>query len=195
MLADFEAAYGLNWIALRYFNAAGADPGNQIGEDHDPETHLIPLVLDAALGRCGAITVFGCDYDTPDGTCVRDYVHVSDIASAHVKALEALTSKSAAPGAYNLGLGRGFSVREVVEEAGRVTGLCVPVIEGPRRPGDPAQLVGDATKAREELGWRPQIAELSEIVQTAWNWHQRLNALGREPRVASGRGESHFVRV
>ncbi len=174
MLSDFEKAYGLRFIALRYFNAAGADPGNEIGEDHDPETHLIPLVLDAVSGRRPHVTIFGCDYDTPDGTCIRDYLHVSDLASAHVKALQTLQAGAAA-GAYNLGIGRGFSVREVIAEVERVTGLCVPVIAGDRRPGDPAELVADATKARKELSWEPQITGLGEIVGTAWAWHQRSN--------------------
>ncbi len=175
MLSDFKVAHGLKWIALRYFNAAGADPDNHTGESHDPETHLIPLVLDAASGRRKAITVFGTDYDTPDGTCVRDYIHVSDIADAHVIALKALLS-GAAGGAYNLGLGRAFSVLEVIREAERVTGLSVPVIAGPARPGDPAQLLSDATKACSQLGWQPQITELSEIIRTAWAWHQASNA-------------------
>ncbi len=172
LLADFEAAHGQRSIVLRYFNAAGADPANEIGEDHDPETHLIPLVLDAASGRRDTITIFGIDYDTPDGTCVRDYVHVADIAAAHVKALEALEA-GAPSGAYNLGNGRGFSIQEVISTASRVTGLNVPVILGERRVGDPAALVSDANKAREKLGWDPQIKELEEIVRTAWAWHQR----------------------
>ena len=148
MLSDFEAAHGLKWIALRYFNAAGAGPDTQTGESHDPETHLIPLALERT-----AITVFGTDYDTPDGTRVRNYVHVSDIADAHVIALKALLP-GAERGAHNLGLGRGFSVLEVIREAGRVTGLSVPIVAGLPRPGDPAQLVSDATKARSELDWR-----------------------------------------
>ncbi len=172
MLADFGQAHGLRSIALRYFNAAGADPENEIGEDHDPESHLIPIVLDAVSGRRQTITVFGTDYDTPDGTCLRDYIHVSDLADAHVKALEALRS-GAPSGAYNLGNGRGFSVREVISAAEKATGLKVPVVFGARRPGDPAQLISDATKAREALGWQPQIAGLSEILSTAWAWHQR----------------------
>ena len=172
MLADFGAAHGIRSIALRYFNAAGADPGGDIGETHDPETHLIPLVLDAASGRSPEITIFGTDYETDDGTCVRDYVHVVDLAAAHVCALEALQA-GASSGAFNLGNGRGFSVQEVVQAVERITGLTVPVRMGPRRPGDPAVLVADATKAREELGWAPAITELDEIVRTAWAWHQR----------------------
>ncbi len=171
MLADFDVAHGLKSIALRYFNAAGADPEGEIGEDHDPETHLIPLVLDAASGRREAITVFGADYDTPDGTCVRDYIHVTDLADAHVKALAAL--EGGAPSrAYNLGNGRGFSVQEVVTIVEKTTGLTVPVTRGERREGDPAALVSDASKAREMLGWQPRITELDEIIRTAWAWHQ-----------------------
>ena len=156
----------------------GADPENEIGEDHDPKSHLIPIVLDAVSGRRQTITVFGTDYDTPDGTCLRDYIHVSDLADAHVKALEALRS-GAPSGAYNLGNGRGFSVREVISAAEKATGLKVPVVFGARRPGDPAQLISDATKAREALGWQPQIAGLSEILSTAWAWHQRKPSRSR----------------
>ncbi|MGO9485290.1 MAG: UDP-glucose 4-epimerase GalE [Rhodomicrobium sp.] len=174
MLADFDRAHGLKSMALRYFNAAGADPENEIGESHDPETHLIPLVLDAASGRRERVTIFGNDYDTPDGTCVRDYIHVSDIAGAHVKALNALEAGAAA-GAYNLGIGRGFSVLEVIAEVERVTGRCVSTVAGNRRPGDPAELVADAAKVRKELSWEPQITGLGEIVGTAWAWHQRSN--------------------
>ena len=172
MLRDFDAAYGVRSIALRYFNAAGADPGNEIGECHDPETHLIPLVLDAASGRRRGITIFGSDYETSDGTCIRDYIHVSDLADAHVKALQALEG-GAPSSAYNLGNGRGFSVREVIDTAKRITGLDIPAMIGDRREGDPVVLVSDAAKARAELGWRPHIEELSEIVRTAWAWHQR----------------------
>ncbi|MBT3070329.1 UDP-glucose 4-epimerase GalE [Rhodomicrobium sp. Az07] len=174
MLRDFGAAHGIGSIALRYFNAAGADPDNEIGESHDPETHLIPLVLDAASGRRESITVFGTDYDTPDGTCIRDYIHVADLADAHVRALQHL-EKSGAPSsaAYNLGNGQGFSVREVIHAVERVTGLEVPVVLGARRAGDPARLIADSAKAREELGWEPHIHELDEIIRTAWAWHQR----------------------
>ena len=195
MLSDFEAAHGLKWAALRYFNAAGAGPSVCTGEGRFPETQLIPLVLDAVAGRRKAVAVWGTDYDTPDGTCVRDYVHVSDIADAHVKALEALLSGSAASGAYNLGLGHGFSVREVIKAAERVTGLSVPLVEGARRPGDPAQLVADAAKAGKDLGWRPQTTELSEIIETAWAWHQRSKAPGRDRRAASGATDSVRSRV
>jgi UDP-arabinose 4-epimerase len=180
MIQDFSAAHGLRFSALRYFNASGADPDNQIGEDHEPETHLIPLVLDAASGRRASITVFGSDYETQDGTCVRDYIHVSDLASAHVCALEAL-KRDVPSGAYNLGNGLGSSVKEVIETVQRITGLSVPVLQGPRRAGDPAVLVTDASKARDELGWVPTMADLAEIIGTAWAWHQRQWPSGRRP--------------
>jgi UDP-arabinose 4-epimerase len=172
MLADFGAAHGLRSIALRYFNAAGADPENEIGEDHTPETHLIPLVLDAASGRRSYVTIFGTDYETADGTCIRDYIHVSDLADAHVKALQVL-EQGAQSGAYNLGNGWGFSVRDVVAATKRITGNDVPVVYGARRAGDPAVLISDADKARKILGWQPQITDLNDIIRTAWAWHQR----------------------
>ena len=178
MLADFDAAHGLRSMSLRYFNAAGADPDGETGEGHDPETHLIPLVLDAAAGKRPHITVFGTDYATPDGTCVRDYIHVSDLADAHVLALRALL-EGAATTAYNLGNGQGFSVREVIDCAQRVTGREVPAVLGPRRAGDPPTLVGDATRIRRELGWSPRLADLDTIIATAWRWHTRLDAGNR----------------
>ena len=173
MLADFGAAHGLHSIALRYFNAAGADPDGEIGEHHNPETHLIPLVLDAASRRQSSVTIFGTDYETADGTCVRDYIHVTDLADAHLKALEALLAGNPS-GVYNLGNGQGFSVLEVIQAAERVTGLSVSVTRGRRRAGDPAVLVSDAAKARENLGWQPQIVELDDIIRTAWVWHQKV---------------------
>jgi UDP-glucose-4-epimerase GalE len=169
-LADYAAAYGWGFAALRYFNAAGAHPGGTIGEDHDPETHLIPLVLQAVLGVRPAVTVFGTDYPTPDGTCIRDYIHVDDLAEAHLLALEAL-----APGKqlrFNLGTGRGYSVREVIAAAEEVTGKRVPVQEGARRPGDPPALVAASEKVQRELGWRPRYTDLRAIVETAWSWHR-----------------------
>jgi UDP-glucose 4-epimerase len=170
-LADYAAAYGWGYAALRYFNASGAAPDGSIGEDHDPETHLIPLVIQAIMGRRPAVEVFGTNYPTPDGTCIRDYIHVDDLAEAHLLALEAL-----APGKqlrYNLGTGRGYSVREVIRVAEEVTGKKCPVKEGPRRPGDPPALVAAADKVRRELGWSPRYAELKPIIETAWNWHRR----------------------
>ncbi len=181
ILKDFDVAHGIRSISLRYFNASGADPDNEIGETHDPETHLIPLVLDAASGRRPTLTIFGADYDTPDGTCIRDYIHVSDLADAHVKALQALEAQ-AVSGAYNLGIGRGFSVREVIATAERITGSTVPAVLGPRRAGDPARLIADASKAREHLGWTPEICDLDAIVETAWAWHQRQDTSMRLPR-------------
>jgi UDP-glucose-4-epimerase GalE len=170
-LADYAAAYGWGYAALRYFNAAGASADGTLGEDHDPETHLIPLVLQAVLGQKPAVEVYGTDYPTPDGTCIRDYIHVEDLAEAHLLALERLE-----PGkglCYNLGIGRGYSVREVIQTAEKVTGKRVPVKEGPRRPGDPPVLVASSEKIRHELGWKPRYAELAPIVETAWNWHRQ----------------------
>jgi len=172
MLEDFGVAHGLRSIALRYFNAAGADPDGETGESHDPETHLIPLVLDAASERRPAVTIHGEDYDTPDGTCVRDYIHVTDLAEAHVLALRAL-EQGASSTAYNLGNGLGFSVREVIEHARQVTGRPIQVEIGPRRDGDPARLVGDAARIRRELDWQPRYAGLESILATAWRWHER----------------------
>jgi UDP-glucose-4-epimerase GalE len=169
-LADYAAAYGWGYAALRYFNAAGASADGVIGEDHDPETHLIPLILQVALAQRPHIEVFGTDYPTPDGTCIRDYIHVDDLAEAHLLALERLE-----PGkglCYNLGTGRGYSVREVIRTAEEVTGKAVAVKEGPRRPGDPPELVAAAEKIRRELGWRPRYPELRPIIETAWRWHR-----------------------
>lgn len=173
MLADFARAYGVRAAALRYFNAAGADPEARIGEDHDPETHLIPLVLDAAAGRRDAITVFGEDYPTADGTCIRDYIHVLDLAEAHVRALAYLLDKRDPHFVgLNLGTGQGHSVREVIEAAGRITGRTIPVRKGTRRPGDPPTLVADPARAMQLLGWKPQRAGLDVLVADAWRWHQ-----------------------
>jgi UDP-glucose-4-epimerase GalE len=169
-LADFAAAYGWGYAALRYFNASGASPDGTIGEDHDPETHLIPIVLQVAQGRRPHVEVFGTDYPTPDGTCIRDYIHVDDLAEAHLLALEKLE-----PGKElrcNLGTGRGYSVREVIRTAEEVTGKPVAVKETPRRAGDPPVLVAAADRAQRELGWRPRYTELRPIIETAWNWHR-----------------------
>jgi len=162
-------AYGLGYAALRYFNAAGAAPDAAIGEDHRPEGHLIPIVLQAALGKREAVTVYGTDYETPDGTCVRDYVHVYDLAQAHILAMEAIE-----PGkglTFNLGNGAGYSVREVIESAARVTGRRIPTKEGPRRAGDPPTLVASSARIQRDLGWKPRFPELDRIVETAWRWH------------------------
>ena len=169
MLDGSEKNHGLRYAALRYFNAAGADPSGARGEDHDPETHLIPLVLQTALGLRPHIEIFGDDYDTPDGTCVRDYVHVVDLADAHILALEALAEGSRH---YNLGTGRGYSVKQVIETARRVTGKDIPARVGPRRQGDPAVLVASSDRIHRELGWTPRYGDLDSIVETAWNWHR-----------------------
>ena len=168
-LADYASAYGLGYAALRYFNAAGASPSGDLGEDHTPETHLIPIVLEVALGKRSHITIFGEDYPTPDGTCIRDYIHVDDLGAAHVSALEKLE-----PGQglrLNLGTGRGHSVREVINSCRRVTGHPIPTQSGPRRAGDPPELVADSRLAQRILGWRPRFPDLDEIVRTAWQWH------------------------
>jgi UDP-glucose 4-epimerase len=172
ILLDFSTAYDLRSVFFRYFNAAGADPEGRLGEDHNPETHLIPLVLQTALGKREAISVFGTDYPTPDGTCIRDYIHVMDLADAHVRGIDYLL-KGGKTDVFNLGNGNGFSVKEVIETAKRVTQRPIQVIEGDRRPGDPAALVGSSDKARNILGWNPQYADLDQIITHAWNWHQK----------------------
>jgi UDP-glucose 4-epimerase len=169
-LADYAAAYGFAYAALRYFNAAGARPDGTIGEDHDPETHLIPIVLQVALGQRERITVFGDDYATPDGTCVRDYIHIDDLGDAHLRALDRLE-----PGkglCVNLGTGRGTSVREIIDACREVTGCEIPEVMGPRRAGDPPKLIADASLAKELLGWTPKYTEVKSIVETAWRWHK-----------------------
>jgi UDP-glucose 4-epimerase len=179
MLADFGHAYGLRSVIFRYFNAAGADPTGDLGEAHDPETHLIPLVLDAITGRRAAIQVFGTDYPTPDGTCIRDYIHVADLADAHVLGLERLLAAAAAadapaaPSIYNLGNGTGYSVQQVIEAARAVTGRDLRVEVAPRRAGDPPVLVASSARARAELGWSPRYDDLATILHHAWQWHQR----------------------
>lgn len=172
MLEDYDRAYGLKSACLRYFNAAGADPGAELGECHDPETHLIPLVLQVCSGRRPRIAVYGDDYDTSDGTCIRDYIHVQDLCEAHLLALRGLLSGGASDG-YNLGNGRGFSVLEVIEAARRVTGHAIPVMVESRRPGDPPKLVADADHARKALGWAPRHADLDTIIAHAWAWELR----------------------
>ncbi|WNZ26632.1 UDP-glucose 4-epimerase GalE [Leptolyngbya sp. NK1-12] len=172
ILADFDHAYGLKSVCFRYFNAAGADPEARLGEDHDPETHLIPLVLQTALGKRESIAIFGTDYPTEDGTCIRDYIHVTDLATAHVLGLEYLLEGGNSD-AFNLGNGSGFSVKQVIEAARQVTGREIKAVELERRPGDPPALIGSSTKARDVLGWHPQYADLHEIIRHAWNWHQK----------------------
>ncbi len=172
MLADFDRAYDLRSVVFRFFNASGANPDGLIGEDHNPETHLIPLVLLTALGKRSSISIFGTDYPTSDGTCLRDYIHVSDLANAHVLGLEYLLEGGKSE-VFNLGNGNGFSVREVIETATQVSGGDIKVVECDRRPGDPPILVGSSDKAREILGWYPQYPDLSKIVSDAWQWHQQ----------------------
>mgnify|MGYP006141218881 FL=1 len=169
ILEDYERAYGLKSVCLRYFNAAGADPEGELGERHCPETHLIPLVLQAASGRRSSISVYGRDYETPDGTCIRDYIHIHDLCQAHWLALISLF-KGAGSQRYNLGNGEGFSVQQVIDSAIRITRCNIPVVEAPRRDGDPARLVADSSLARRCLGWKPQFSSLDTMLNHAWNW-------------------------
>lgn len=171
ILSDFSRAYGLKHVALRYFNAAGAHPDGMIGEHHDPETHIIPLALQTALGLRGELQVFGNDYDTPDGTCIRDYIHVLDLSEAHILGLEHLR-RGGGSSAFNLGNGAGYSVLDVIRTCERVCGRPVPFRIAPRRPGDPARLVGDSTRAAEILGWKQRYGNLETIIRTAWEWHR-----------------------
>ncbi|MCQ0090994.1 UDP-glucose 4-epimerase GalE [Roseovarius sp. M141] len=171
MLADFETAHNLRHVIFRYFNVAGADPEAEVGEFHRPETHLVPLVLDAVQGKRSALTVFGTDYDTPDGTCIRDYVHVCDLVDAHVLGLKWLEGGKESR-VFNLGTGSGFSVREVIRQAGAVTNRDVPVTEGPRRPGDCTKLVSGSTRAEAELGWTPGRSTMDQMIEDAWRWHK-----------------------
>lgn len=171
MLKWADNAYGIKFVALRYFNAAGAHISGKIGEDHSPETHLIPIILQTALGQREKMFIFGDDYDTPDGTCVRDYIHVTDLADAHIKALEKLF-KTNESGIYNLGNGKGFSVKEVIEKAKKVTGKDFKVEIEARRNGDPSTLIASSEKAIKELGWKPKFNTLDKIIETAWNWHK-----------------------
>ena len=169
MLSWMQRIHGLHYASLRYFNVAGAIPGR--GEAHEPESHIIPLILDVALGRRKSIKIFGQDYPTPDGTCIRDYIHVQDLAEAHLLAFQALEQRDRM--IYNLGNGHGFTVRQVVESARRVTGRPIPVEEVPRRPGDPAVLIAGSAKIEHELGWKPKYTQLDDIMRSAWEWHQR----------------------
>lgn len=171
LLADYSAAYGLNYVALRYFNAAGAIASGLIGEDHEPETHLIPLILQTALGQRPAIAIYGTDYPTSDGTCIRDYVHVCDLADAHVLALKHLLAGGTSR-VYNLGSEQGYSVREIIATAKQVTGIDFPVQEQARRSGDPAVLIASSKKIRNELQWQPKQSTITSIISSAWEWHQ-----------------------
>ena len=175
ILSDFDIAYGLKSVYFRYFNAAGADPDGLLGEDHNPETHLIPLVLMTALGKRESVSIFGTDYPTSDGTCIRDYIHVTDLADAHVLGLEYLL-QGGDTSVFNLGNGNGFSVKQVIDTASLVTGRNIKVVESDRRPGDPPILVGSSDKARKILGWKPQYPALREIVTHAWQWHQHRHS-------------------
>lgn len=186
MLQDFDAAYGLKSVRFRYFNAAGADPEGRVGEDHQPETHLIPLILLTALGQRDAISVFGTDYPTPDGTCIRDYIHVSDLATAHVLGLGHLLGGGSSE-VFNLGNGNGFSVKEVIAAAQMVTGLPIPVVESDRRPGDPPALVGSSEKARMMLGWNPEYPDVTDMIRHAWAWHQRRHGADAQPPAEASR--------
>jgi UDP-glucose-4-epimerase GalE len=172
LLRWYGEIHGLRWMALRYFNAAGADPDGEIGEDHDPESHLIPLVIGAAQGSRPPVKIFGADYPTPDGTAVRDYVHVMDLADAHLRALDRLRAGTPSQ-AINLGTGQGHSVRQVVDTVARVSGRPVPAVESARRPGDPPELVAAPSRARDVLGWTCQYPDLATIVDHAWAWHQK----------------------
>ncbi|UCD33269.1 MAG: UDP-glucose 4-epimerase GalE [Desulfobacterales bacterium] len=179
MLQDCDSAYGLRYISLRYFNASGAHESGQIGEKHQPETHLIPLIMKVATNENKNIKIFGTDYPTLDGTCIRDYIHVSDLTKAHLLSLNALMAEGESA-VYNLGNSRGYSVREVIELARKMTGHPIPVVETDRRPGDPATLIASSAKIKRELGWKPQYEDLEKIIQTAWRWHQK-EAKQKEP--------------
>lgn len=176
ILTDFDVAYGLKSVRFRYFNAAGADPSGNLGEDHNPETHLIPLILQTALGLRESISIFGTDYPTNDGTCIRDYIHVSDLADAHILGLEYLL-KGGNSAVFNLGNGSGFSVREVINAAKKITDKEIKVIECERRPGDPPALIGSGDKARQTLGWKPKYSSIEDILNHAWTWHQKRHRL------------------
>jgi len=171
ILEYFDTAYGIKYVSLRYFNAAGADDSGTIGEDHDPETHLIPLVLKVALNQLSSITIFGDSYDTHDGTCVRDYIHVNDLAEAHILSVEYLTENNSS-NVFNLGNGEGYSVRQIIDISREITGYPIPALSGSPRPGDPAKLISGSEKAFKELGWKPAIPAIHDIIASAWKWHQ-----------------------
>ncbi len=172
ILQAYDAAYSMRFVSLRYFNAAGADPGGRIGESHNPETHLLPLILQAARGKRDSVSIFGTDYGTPDGTCIRDYIHISDLAQAHSLAIDHLR-RDGKSRFYNLGTETGHSVREVINLCSKVSGKPIPVVEAPRRSGDPPRLVASAARAKAELGWAPRFTDLEETIRTAWNWEQK----------------------
>jgi len=178
ILRDFDHAYGLKSVSLRYFNAAGADPEGELGERHIPETHLIPLVLQAASGRRDDITIFGSDYETPDGTCIRDYIHINDLCGAHLLGLEHLLAGGETK-AYNMGNGLGYSIKELIDVAKDVTGSDFTVSMGERRDGDPASLVADSSLLQKELGWKPEYADLNVIIRHAWEWEQKFDEWGK----------------
>jgi len=179
ILSDFDRAYGLKSVSLRYFNAAGADPDGELGERHNPETHLIPLVLQAASGRRKNITMFGDDYDTPDGTCIRDYIHINDLCTAHLLGLEYLV-RGGDSKAYNMGNGQGYSIKELIDVAKKVTGSDFEVVTGPRRDGDPARLVADSKLLQSELGWKPEYPDLEDIIRHAWEWEKKSDVWSRK---------------
>ncbi len=173
ILEWYDRIFGIRYISLRYFNAAGCDPEGELGEDHNPETHLIPIILKTALGQRSYVEIYGTDYPTPDGTCIRDYIHISDLSSAHILALEALLSGKEST-IYNLGNSRGFSVREVIKSAEKVVGKKIPVKEGERRAGDPAVLIASSEKIKKELGWNPKYTNLEEIIESHWKWLKKF---------------------
>lgn len=173
ILEDYETAYGLHSVCLRYFNAAGDDPEGEVGEMHDPETHIIPLILDAAIGKRESIKVFGTDYPTKDGSCIRDYIHVLDLADAHIRALDYMKEEKVS-NRFNLGTSSGTSVIEMVDAAKRITGVDFKVEYADRRPGDPAELIGSNVKAKEVLGWEPKFSDIKTILKDAWDWHQKM---------------------
>lgn len=183
ILRSHERVHGIRFVSLRYFNAAGCDPDGELGENHEPETHLIPLLLDAALGRLPRFEIYGCDYPTPDGSCVRDFIHVSDLADAHVKSLKYL-AEGGCSAALNVGTGKGYSVKQVLQAAERICQRSIPFQNSPRRPGDPPELVAAAEKIRQELNWVPQHSSLEEILETAWKWQKRLRKQESSSRIS-----------
>lgn len=178
ILKDYDVAYGLKSVSLRYFNAAGADFDGELGEDHRPETHLIPLVIDAAMGKRDDVSLFGTDYETKDGTAIRDYIHVTDLADAHARSIDFLASETKSD-VFNLGTGTGYSVQDIINSIEQITGKSVPVVRKDRRAGDPPTLVADASKAEEKLGWKARHSDLTDIISSAWNWHKKRLCMAR----------------